>query len=109
LIMLTIKGNIVEGEHQLNQSDQNSSRRFLVGGAYLERMWRPINHHDAELQCTRIDIHGENEFVNAMKLNVLNDLERMFDILDIGWEVLLVYITTLYVVLFCELTHKHAN
>jgi hypothetical protein len=38
LIMLTIKGNIVEGEHQLNQSDQNSSRRFLVGGAYLERM-----------------------------------------------------------------------
>ena len=31
------------------------------------------------------DIHGENEFVSAMKMNVLKDLESVFGILDIGW------------------------
>jgi hypothetical protein len=30
LVMLTIKGKIVEGKHQLSQSDQNRSGRFLV-------------------------------------------------------------------------------
>jgi hypothetical protein len=34
------------------------------------------------------DIHGENEFVSAMKLNVLKDLESMFGILDVVWYVL---------------------
>ena len=31
------------------------------------------------------DIHGEDEFVSAMKMNILKDLESMFGILDIGW------------------------
>jgi hypothetical protein len=32
-----------------------------------------------------IYIHDEDEFVSAMKTNILKDLESMFDMLDIGW------------------------
>ncbi len=30
------------------------------------------------------DIHGEDEFMCARKMNVLKDLESMFGILDVG-------------------------
>jgi hypothetical protein len=30
LVMLTIKGKIVDGKHQLSKSDQNRSGQFLV-------------------------------------------------------------------------------
>ncbi len=30
------------------------------------------------------DIHGEDEFMSAIKMNVLKDLESMFGILDLG-------------------------
>ena len=30
------------------------------------------------------DIHGEDEFIGARKINVLKDVESMFGILDVG-------------------------
>jgi hypothetical protein len=35
---------------------------------------RTLDHHDAELQRIRFDIHGEDEFVSAMKMNILEDI-----------------------------------
>ena len=39
-------------------------------GRLSRKNLRAFNHHYAELQCIRIDVHGENEFVSAMKMNM---------------------------------------
>ncbi len=61
---------------------QHSHLCTYQGNQVWDRQYTGIVMRNNSIQG--FDIHGEDEFMCARKMNVLKDLESMFGILDVG-------------------------